>query len=490
MRSGRRLPPLRGWIRRRIRIDYRALGVFRVSLALIIITDLILRSMDLVAHYTDQGVLPTSALAEQYPFFNSISLHAVSGSPWFQALLFLIAALTALALLVGYNTRIALLISVVLLASLHARNPLLLNAGDSLMRRLVFWGLFLPLGAWFSIDALRNNTDGDSFVGVASLALLVQVVLVYFMNGLFKLQGEMWLEGTAILYVYRVDQLTVLLGDLFAQNQALLFLLGRVWMVLLFSSIFLILLTGWRRVLLVLVFVVMHIGMLLTLRLGIFPLVSIVGLVPFLPEEFWDAVGDRFTEHELSAYMKNLLGIFSEILPRFPGFLSGVSDWVLNKVVPVVVSVVLVLILVWNAASLGVVDLPDTAVDPQERRWDMFAPEPLHTDGWYVVPGTLESGKEIDAFHGGSVEWGPPTESAAEFPSQRWFMYLFDLQRGREELHSYFASYLCREWNSTHSDGLVSVDVYYVQREVLLDGYGRTWNKSLGSYECAGLSSF
>ena len=62
----------------------------------------------------------------------------------FAALLFLVAAAGAGALLLSYRTRLATLLSWVLLVSVQNRNPLLGQGGDDLLRMLLFWGLFLP----------------------------------------------------------------------------------------------------------------------------------------------------------------------------------------------------------------------------------------------------------------------------------------------------------------------------------------------------------
>jgi hypothetical protein len=70
----------------------------------------------------------------------------------------------------------------------------------------------------------------------------------------------------------------------------------------------------------------------------------------------------------------------------------------------------------WNAVTLGLVGLPDDPdlpVDSTDRRWDMFAPHPVGVDGWYVVPGRLESGARVDAFHRSPVTWDRPPDIAA-----------------------------------------------------------------------------
>lgn len=144
--------------------------------------------------------------------------------------------------------------------------------------------------------------------------------------------------------------------------------------------------------------------------------------------------------------------------------------------------------LVWNAASLGLVALPNeatTTVDPQKYRWDMFAPEPRTDDGWYVVPGELESGVRVDVFRGGTLTWDRPRELSASFPSHRWFLYLLDLrQPGNAPLRDDISAYLCRRWNQSHQDGLVSLTVYFVEEPVWLDGPEERRRVELYLYSC------
>ena len=90
---------------------------------------------------------------------NRWSLYFISGSWVWALLLHLVAAGAAMALLLGYRTRLATLISFVLLVSLHNRAPLMLQGGDNLLLLMVFWSIFLPLGARFSMDAARVHPD-------------------------------------------------------------------------------------------------------------------------------------------------------------------------------------------------------------------------------------------------------------------------------------------------------------------------------------------
>ena len=133
-------------------IDYRSLALLRVALSIILIIDLCMRLTDLTAHYTDAGVLQrfdeVTAITRQ--FF--VSFHLANGSEVFQIILFAINLIFAFLLLVGYRTRISTILLFIFTVSLHARNPLILNGGDDILRLFLFWSIFLPLGAVWSVD--------------------------------------------------------------------------------------------------------------------------------------------------------------------------------------------------------------------------------------------------------------------------------------------------------------------------------------------------
>lgn len=78
-----------------------------------------------------------------------------------------------------WRTKVSGFFSLILLCSLHAHNPFVLFGGDSLLPMLLFWMLFLPVGARFSIDFLRNPEKlgalPDRHVSMGVAALLLQM---------------------------------------------------------------------------------------------------------------------------------------------------------------------------------------------------------------------------------------------------------------------------------------------------------------------------
>jgi hypothetical protein len=489
---------LRAAVGRRLGVDTRALAALRVGLGLLLVADLLGRARDLRAFYTDFGVLPRETLAAFTPTWQ-LSLHALSGGLTWQVALFVVAGVAALALAAGYRTRTATAVSWLLLVSLHNRNPVVLNGGDVLLRMVLLWAVFVPLGERWSVDARRRARPARERVrSLATAGLLLQVVTMYSVNAALKLSGDLWLEGTAIRYVYSLEQFTTPLGRLLAASPELLVALDRVWLGLVTGSVLLVLLTGRARAALVAAFAGGHLSMYLTMRLGLFPLVACVALLAFLPPVVWDALAARLAARD----PPDPAALADRALPRLPALPAGRrlrrGLWRLGVVCVAVLAVLGVV-----QPALAVDDRTPDAADPAlaaadaaepavhltrtDQYWTMFAPEPMRTDGWYVVPAALANGSRVDALHRRPVAWDKPDSVAASYPNARWRKYLVNLwRRGFAGHRPHLAAHLCRRWNATHEVGMESVALYYAEQPGRLSGEEPVDHVLLHRHSCEG----
>jgi len=283
-------------------IDVRSLALFRISLAVLIISDLVNRYRDLEAHYTDFGVLPRGPLIEKFMQPSQWSLHLMSGTFTVQAGLFILAGIFAVMLFLGYRTRFATIASWIMLISLHTRNPMVLQGGDVLLRLLLFWSMFLPLGLRYSFDAALNSSSDRpprTILSMGSAALLLQVCFVYWFSAALKWH-PIWTEDyTAVYYALSIDQFATPLGHWLLNFPNLLKTLTFLTLYLEALGPFLAFfpyLTGPLRSLTVFVFFGFHAGMVLTMELGLFPYISAAAWIVFLPDWFWDKFQAHFTK--------------------------------------------------------------------------------------------------------------------------------------------------------------------------------------------------
>jgi predicted DCC family thiol-disulfide oxidoreductase YuxK len=276
--------------------DLRSLALFRIGLALVVLADLCVRFSQVTAHYSEVGVLPLVSLPKvsASPFYWSI--FALSDSVVVQSILFIVAIAIALLLLIGYHTRLATIATWALIVSLHHRNPLLLFAADDVIRAVLFWAMFLPLGACYSVDSALNTNPNPlpkRIVSGATIALMVQICYIYMWSAAFKTKSETWWpDGTAVYYALSYDQYgTAFAGFLLSLPQQLLKIL--TFSALIFEwvgpiLIFIPFRNSFFKIVAIISFALLHIGFGLSFHLGIFPFLSITHWLPLIPSVVWD----------------------------------------------------------------------------------------------------------------------------------------------------------------------------------------------------------
>lgn len=592
-------------------LDLRSLAVFRIGLALIIITDLIIRVGDLTAHYTDDGVLPRGVLSQQIlkPWYWSV--HALSGQPIVQAILFSLAGLIALALLVGYRTRLATIATWALVVSLHNRNPALIFAGDDVLRALLFWAMFLPLGACYSIDSALNTSAQKlpkRILSAATLALTLQQCWIYMFSAAFKAKSSVWWpDGSAVYYALSYDQYVAHLGQFLLNFGPFLVFSTFVTFVLEWVGplfLFVPFRTTFFRCCTIITFILLHIGFGLTLNLGIFPFLSVFSWLAFIPSDVWDAAAKRLHTPERAGlrinydadcgFCKKVVHLIRTflILPGTPLLLAQddpsiyadmqaqnswvIVDWQENRhfkweaiayvchlsplfrplapilrwkplmaagtkiyetiasnrrkagmftrplkfrpievrpslLLNIVTSLLLFYAFVWNIKSfveqtyyrrtvqrndwitsaykifnkkaVQNLDLIGQATR-LDQSWSIFAPGPPIDDGWYVIPGKLKDGTEVDVLKdGGSVSWEKPTvgQRNAIYRNMQWRTFFINLNRSiGKKLYPYYGKYLCRDWNARHkgSKQLDSFEIDFMDEKTVPPGQPQTVQKT------------
>jgi MFS family permease len=283
-------------------IDLRTLALFRALLGTVLCVDALQRMHDVRAFYSDAGVMPRDWLVR----FNGpwrVSLYLANGTTTFAVALLALQALAAAMLALGWRTRWAVVACFVLEASLLNRNILVLIGGDLLLLCLLFWSLFLPLSARWSVDAaLASSAPREhAHLSWASAGLLVQVMAVYFFSGYLKSGREWWPDGTAVYYALALDHYALPFGVWLNQflwlTTALTYFvlfLQRWGSLLVFSPFF----NRPLRLALDLLFMGMHVAFIFCLALGPFPYISLTSLTTLIGGWVWDALDRRAQRRE------------------------------------------------------------------------------------------------------------------------------------------------------------------------------------------------
>ena len=274
-------------------LDLRSLALFRIGLGAVLLCDLVQRIRDAESLYSDFGILPRPVLLSEFSGPWDWSLHAFAGQPAAVTLLFVVYLAFALSLLVGYRTRLSTAVCWVLIVSVQHRNEFVGHGGDQLLRTLFLWGMFLPLGARWSVDSALHADDrsrAPAWMSVGTVALVLQTCFIYWSTLLLKWHPDWW-QGRAVGMALEIDQYLLPVGLLVRDLTWLLPLLTWLTLAVELAGPLLLLLPlawGWQRLFAVALMLGLHVGFGLCLNLLAFSATSAVFWLAFVPSCFWE----------------------------------------------------------------------------------------------------------------------------------------------------------------------------------------------------------
>ncbi|AMA76318.1 hypothetical protein AV541_10335 (plasmid) [Thermus parvatiensis] len=174
-----------------------------------------------------------------------------------------------------------------LLVSLDERNPFVLNTGHQLMGAFLLLSALLPLAGSWGFQAALDPSPKEAFRTPVVLPFLLVAFTAYFLNAVAKDFEAYFLQGSAVYEA--MANYGNPLGEWGAEALApLLPWLSRyTWLVEAGAPLLLLVPLWWARTLAVLLLGSLHLGFLLFLDIGNFPLVMLSFLALFLPKEFW-----------------------------------------------------------------------------------------------------------------------------------------------------------------------------------------------------------
>jgi hypothetical protein len=190
-------------------------------------------------------------------------------------------------LLVGCCTRLSAVAVWALSVSFANINTYIDNAGDQVRTIVLFYLMLCPCGAVWSVDSWLARRRGPVYVYPWPLRLLfVQMVLIYFCNGLYKVVGEDWTGGTSLYHV--LCDLTLTRVSYAQFPVPLIVTQVMTWLVLAWEVGFpLWVALKWTRVPALVFGVLFHLGIMVSMELGGFGPYMLTLYLPLLPWERW-----------------------------------------------------------------------------------------------------------------------------------------------------------------------------------------------------------
>jgi hypothetical protein len=188
-------------------------AVFRIAYGVLVLLDLMLLHPEWMTWFGPRGLVTLKTMHDTAAGWRINLFDVLPPTEASANAIFWIILVAAVFVTLGLLTRISSAVVFVGLASLHQRNLFITHAGDTLLRLSGFFLVFAPAGAALSADRLIRIWRGAETAEIrprapwAQRMLQIQVSLVYFSSFWVKSQGSYWMDGTAMYYVYHLEQL-------------------------------------------------------------------------------------------------------------------------------------------------------------------------------------------------------------------------------------------------------------------------------------------
>jgi Vitamin K-dependent gamma-carboxylase len=189
------------------------IALFRIVYGMLVVITLCLLRPDWFNWYGTHAwlSLPTALKLEPGHRLNLFSIIPQTDG-WVGAI-FWIAVASAVLLTMGLFTRASSILVFVCLTSIQQRNLYIIHGGDTFLRLAGFFLIFAPAGAALSLDRLIRIRRGQKSSLIkpeapwAQRLIQLQLSFMYLTAFLVKIKGAMWLQGTALFYIYHLDEL-------------------------------------------------------------------------------------------------------------------------------------------------------------------------------------------------------------------------------------------------------------------------------------------
>ena len=424
-------------------MDSRPLSLYRICFGALLLKNALYLIPLSRRLYSDAGIVPRA------PFWNGpyhssyyLSLMDYLSADWMAALLFVAWGGIALALLVGYRTRLMSVLNFMLVISIHKRNVFVLTGADAVMSVLSFWIIFLPLDHYYILGAARarrlwntiSRRSSDPRVPQAVHStyafpmrmIQIQVALIYLFTVYTKVLGGGWLEGDALHYAFQIHELLLPAGEWVRSISPDWVLRVGTWSTVLIETLFTPLVFAplvqplLRAIGLTATFL-LHLAIAVTMSIPDFSLVMWISFILFFEPQWvqWlerlaRRAGGRFTHRSVD---NRLIAPVTEINRSGHFRQFGLAALL----------VIVMTGTIWESLYRALDTFDDSLVSPMPKvfrtvlselrlpnAWAMFRFDSMQRAGWLLIQGQFEDGTSKTLYSSvdplseqPTIYWGP-----------------------------------------------------------------------------------
>jgi hypothetical protein len=187
-------------------------AVFRVLWCSMLLLNALFQIDSINDFYGPNAIVSFSTAKNQFPYPHLNIFQYIHVTSHFFYNIFGIYILSLILSIVGFYTKISLVVSFILLVSLHQRSIWQLSSSELLMRITMMYLIFSPSAHAYSIDSIlarkRNKKPLELEWAPWAIRLIqIQLSVVYLWTFWHKLKGDTWFDGSALYYATRLESM-------------------------------------------------------------------------------------------------------------------------------------------------------------------------------------------------------------------------------------------------------------------------------------------
>ncbi len=189
------------------------IGAFRIIYGALVAITILLMHADWLAWYGPHSWITAATMhvVEPGTRINLFDILPATDSAIIAFFWIFLAA--ALCLTAGFCTRASSIVVYLCLTSIDQRNLFILHGGDTFLRVAGFFLIFAPAGAALSVDRLIRIRRGKEIATElrprapwAQRMIQLELAFMYLISFWWKARGGAWVDGTALYYVFHLDE--------------------------------------------------------------------------------------------------------------------------------------------------------------------------------------------------------------------------------------------------------------------------------------------
>eukprot|EP00942_MAST-04A_sp_MAST-4A-sp1_P002903 g2903.t1 len=320
-------------------LELSALAYFRICMGLLSLYNVIEVWYYHEEWLLDSGYLPRIdvMMSARHDLLdkNAFNIYLCSGEKHIILSLLFVHTISTISYVIGYKTKLSSIILFVFDFSLKTRITTIDYGADFLRVNCIFWSMFLPIEKRWSIDSfidryyMKKETkeknlavhekEDDDDGGFTSYILLFQIIHMYGNAGRHK-HGDVWLGGDAIERVLECTMFSKqnFIKDTLLEMPNLLNHITKLTLLLeIYAFVFFLIPSSAIRGNAAVLYISLHLGMWLTIEVGMFPPVCIALLLCTFPSTACKIIDRTLTyivntRWNLTVYMTQMLEYIEE----------------------------------------------------------------------------------------------------------------------------------------------------------------------------------